>query len=210
MTRLINDKKRIINALLVFYLALSPLTVNSVVKDETARPANLRAQQSYPPVPGDLTRIYYLDAGNNLVPIPFEPGITSLNVHAVAKDNITSDVELSGTGAATVLKQATPSFYVFVADRMDPPPHLLIRLTNRKKSRRFTITMTKGREGYAPLNEVNVKLDYRVLERLSVDAGEGRIIFVNYMEIHPRQRLEPGEYAIIGDSLADIATFRIE
>lgn len=36
------------------------------------------------------------------------------------------------------------------------------------------------------------------------------MIFVNYMELRPLQPLMPGEYAIIGDSLADMATFRIE
>jgi len=36
------------------------------------------------------------------------------------------------------------------------------------------------------------------------------MIFVNYMELRPAQTLPPGEYAIIGDSLADIATFRVK
>ena len=43
-------------------------------------------------------------------------------------------------------------------------------------------------------------------KRLSLPAGPGRVIFVNYMELQP---LPPGEYAIIGDSLADIGTFHI-
>jgi hypothetical protein len=30
------------------------------------------------------------------------------------------------------------------------------------------------------------------------------------MELRPRQPLPPGEYAIIGDSLADIAAFRVK
>jgi hypothetical protein len=30
------------------------------------------------------------------------------------------------------------------------------------------------------------------------------------MELRPLQPLPPGEYAIIGDSLADIATFRVK
>lgn len=167
-------------------------------------------QQSYPEVPGDLTRIYYVDAGKKLAPLPFEKGLTAVNVFAVARDDKTVEVAVSGARAATILKDSHPTFYVFVADRMDPPPHLLVRLESRKSSRRFVITTTKGRKGYSPLDEENVRLDYKVLERLRVEAGRGRILFINYMEIHPRQGLAPGEYAIIGDSLEDIATFRVE
>lgn len=167
-------------------------------------------QQSYPEVPGDLTRVYYLEAGNKLAPLPFEKGITPVNVFAVARDDKTVAVEVSGSKAVTIVKNSNPVFYVFVADRMDPPPHLLVRLASRKSSRRFIITTIKGRKGYAPLNEENIRLDYRILERLRVQAGKGRILFVNYMEIHPRQALMPGEYAIIGDSLEDVATFRVE
>jgi hypothetical protein len=36
------------------------------------------------------------------------------------------------------------------------------------------------------------------------------VIFVNYMELRPQEPLPPGEYAIIGDSLADVATFRVQ
>lgn len=207
---LTNGKKRLINICIVFYLAVSPFTVNSEIGAVAERSTNAYAQQSFPAVPSDLTRIYYVDVENKLAPLPFENGITPLNVHSIAQDNRTSEVKLSGSKATTLLKNSTPSFYVFVADRMDPPPHLLVRLTSKKSSRRFTITIIKGRKGYAPLNEENIRLDYRILERLRVEAGKGRILFVNYMEIHPRQRLEPGEYAIIGDSLSDIATFSIE
>lgn len=170
----------------------------------------MRPQQSYPEVPTDLTRVYYLEAERKLAPLPFEKGITPVNVFAVARDDKTVEVEVSGARAATSLKNSAPVFYVFVADRMDPPPHLLVRLMSRKSSRRFIITTIKGRKGYAPLNEENVRLDYRILERLRVQAGKGRILFVNYMEIRPRQALTPGEYAIIGDSLEDVATFRVE
>lgn len=208
--KLTNDKKILINLFLLFYLTVSPLKVNSETAGKALWSKDIYAQQSFPAVPEDATRIYYLDAENKLAPLPFEKGITSLNVHVVARDNRTSEVELSGPKATTTIKGPTPSFYVFVADRMDPPPHLLVRLKSKKNSRRFTITVIKGRKGYAPLNEENIRLDYRILERLLVEAGKGRILFINYMEIHPRHRLEPGEYAIIGDSLADIATFSIK
>jgi hypothetical protein len=43
-----------------------------------------------------------------------------------------------------------------------------------------------------------------------VSVGQNRTIFVNYMEFRPVGTLPPGEYAIIGDALADMATFRIK
>ncbi len=206
--RIIDDKKRLINIFLLLCLATSPSAVSQGVEHE--QPTPLRAQQSYPPIPGDLTRIYYLDTENKLVPLPFEKGLTPVNVYSVAEDSRMFEVRVNGPQATTILRSSTPSFYVFVADRMDPPPHLLVRLTSKGGARRLTIARTKGRTGYETLSEEDVRLEYRILERLSVEAGKGRIIFVNYMEIHARQPLGPGEYAIIGDSLADIATFRIE
>lgn len=208
--RLTINKKRLINISIVLYLAAPPSTVTSEVETAGGRAANAYRQQPFPAAPNDLTRIYYLDTANKLAPLPFEIGITSLNVHSVARENKRSEVKLNGLKATAVLNGSNPSFYVFVADRMDPPPHLLVRLMSKQASRRFTVTVIKGRKGYMPLHEENVRLDYRILERLSVEAGEGRIRFVNYMEIRPRQSLEPGEYAIIGDSLAAIATFSIQ
>ncbi|HEX8174659.1 MAG TPA: hypothetical protein VF543_06030 [Pyrinomonadaceae bacterium] len=204
------NKRRLIIILIVFYIAAPSFTVNSKIEDRTDRLANIYAQQSFPPVPDDLTRIYYVDIENKLAPLPFENGITSVNVFSVAQDDRTTAVKLNGTKATTVLADSTPSFYVFVADRMDPPPHLLVRLMSKNGSRQFTITTIKGRKGYAPLNEENIRLEYQILERLRVEAGKGRILFVNYMKIYPRQRLEPGEYAIVGDSLSDVATFSIK
>lgn len=204
------SKKRLTSIFLLFYLALSTLTAHSESEAETRSSADTRTQQSFPAVPDDLTRVYYADVGNRLVPLPFETGLIPINVYSVARDDKRFEIELNGSRATTRLKNSNPSFYVFVADRMDPPPHLLVRLRSKKDSRRFTITTIKGRKGYAPLYEDNIRLDYRILERLLVEAGRGRVLFVNYMEIKPRQRLEPGEYAIIGDSLADIATFSVE
>ncbi|HEV7857439.1 MAG TPA: hypothetical protein VGO91_02210 [Pyrinomonadaceae bacterium] len=73
---------------------------------------------------------------------------------------------------------------------------------------RFTIVAEKGHRGFSPLAVENVELQYRIVERLPVDAGKNRVLFINYMEIRPRHPLSPGEYAIIGNSLSDIATFR--
>lgn len=208
--RVTKGKHRLINIFVVAYLTVLSGTVNSEVASETVQSTNIYTQQSFPSAPSDLTRTYYADVENKLEPLPFEKGITSANVFAIARDNATFRVKLNGPKSATLLQHSNHTFYVFVADKMDPPPHLLVRLTSKKSSRQFTITLIKGRKGYAPLNEENIRLDYRVLERLRVETGRGRILFVNYMEIRPRQRLQPGEYAIIGDSLSDIATFSIE
>ena len=201
-TSIMKNRKSLAQLCLLLCLIIAPVTVNSELV--------INAQQTFPELPSDLTRVYYMGVDNKLVPLPFEQGITSVNAYAIARENKTSAVKLSGANAATYLPNSKPSFYVFVADRMDPPPHLLIRLTGKKSSRQFMITTIKGRKGYLPLNEESISLDYRILERLPVDAGKGRILFVNYMEIHPRQALTPGEYGIIGNSLSDIATFSIK
>ena len=46
--------------------------------------------------------------------------------------------------------------------------------------------------------------------KLLAEAGANRFLFINYMQLRPLASLPPGEYAIIGDSLADIATFTIK
>ncbi len=94
--------------------------------------------QKFPEPPSDLTRVYYLSADNQLLPLPFESGVTLSNVFLPAKRDEIARVVLKGSTARTVL-------------------------TNN-----------------------------------------------NYMQIHPLTTLPPGEYAIIGDSLSDMATFRIQ
>lgn len=136
--------------------------------------------------------------------------MTSLNVFVPAARDKVTRVNLKSPMAATVLMNNDPRFYVFIADQWDPPPHQLVRLTSRKSGRELTISVLKGRKGYAPFASDNVRLEYRLLERLRVEAGKNRYLFVNYMQIRPVQRLAAGEYAIIGDSLADMATFRIQ
>jgi len=166
-------------------------------------------QNRYPDPPNDLTRIYYLN-DRKLVPLPFEPGIASLNVFVPAAADKVTQVRVKGTSAETVLTNNDLHFYAFVADRMDPPPHQLVRLTATKSNRQLKISVIKGREGYAPFDADTIRLEHRLLERLRVSPGPNRIIFVNYMELWPKIRLTPGEYAIIGDSLADMATFRVQ
>jgi len=168
------------------------------------------AQQSFPDPPADLTKIYVLNGANDLSALPFEPGVTTINVFQPAVEDKVTRVRVVGPTAATVLRDTNLLFFVFVADRMDPPPHQLVRLTAGKSERSLKISVVRGRKGYAPFDEDNIRLQRRILKRLSVPAGGGRMIFVNYMELRPLQPLPPGQYAIIGDSLADVATFRVQ
>jgi hypothetical protein len=181
-------------------------TVNSI---STVRVTYVR-QEPFPDPPSDLTRVYYLTADKQLLPLPFEVGETSLNVFVPALEDKVTRVRISGAKAQAMLTNDNARFFVFVADRMDPPPHQLVRLTSRGSNRDLKISVIKGRRGYAPFEEDNIKLQRRLLERIRVQAGANRFLFVNYMELRPSQRLPAGEYAIIGDSLADMATFRIK
>ena len=169
-----------------------------------------RIQDRFPDPPNDVTRVYYLDRDHKLQPLPFERGITSLNVFVPATQDKVTQVRVNGTSAETALANNDLHFYAFVADRMEPPPHQLVRLTPTKSNRRLKISVVKGRDGYAPFESDTIGLEHRLLERLRVSAGPNRILFVNYMELRPKMVLTPGEYAIIGDSLADMATFRVK
>jgi hypothetical protein len=167
-------------------------------------------QDLSPDPPNDFTKIYYATADNKLSALPFESGITSVNVFAPALEDKVTRVRVNGSKAETVLTNENLNFFVFVADRMDPPPHQLVRLTSGKSERSLKISLIKGRKGYAPFDEDNIRLGRRILKRLRVAAGANRFLFINYMQLRPLAPLQPGEYAIIGDSLADIATFRIK
>ena len=167
------------------------------------------AQEPFPDSP-DLTRVYYQNGQHKLLPLPFEIGVSGLNEFAVARKNKTSHVTLEGLRASTAIKKSDPRFYVFVADKMDPPPHLLLQLESKNRRRRFTVISERGHAGFSPLATENIRLDYRILERLEVPSGKGLVRFINYLELHPRRPLGPGEYAILGNSLKDIATFRVE
>ena len=171
--------------------------------------AQVAQQADFPEPPSDLTRVYYLD-GNTLVALPFEPGALPFDIFQPAVDNRITRVRVSGPKAKTVLTNENLRFFVFVGDRMDPPPHQLVRLTTNNSERSLKISLIKGRKGYAPFAEDNVPLERRILRRMKVSAGVNRFLFVNYLELRPRGPLRPGEYAIIGDSFADVATFRVE
>ncbi|HMH43879.1 MAG TPA: hypothetical protein VK557_10380 [Pyrinomonadaceae bacterium] len=167
-------------------------------------------QDLFPDPPTDFTKIYYASGDHRLLALPFESGTTTLNVFAPALEDKVTRVRVNGSEAETVLTNENLSFFVFVADRMDPPPHQLVRLTAGKSERSLKISVIKGRKGYAPFDVDNIRLRRRILKRLRVEASANRFLFINYMELRPLEPLPPGEYAIIGDSLADIAAFRIK
>lgn len=191
----------------IFSLAFCTALLVAAINSKTAKTL---PDKSYPEPPNDLTRVYYLNTDNKLLPLPFEAGMTSLNVFVPAEKDRVTHVDLKTSRAETVLTNTEPRFFVFVADKWDPPPHQLVRLTSKRSGRQLMISVLKGRRGYAPFANDNVRLEYRLLERLRVEAGKNRFLFVNYMQIRPLVALVPGEYAIIGDSLADMATFRIQ
>src|SRR6266516_761540 len=195
---------------LIFLLLIFPFpafALSLLIGKTTRRPGSSLQSSDFP---NDVTRIYYKNAQDKFVPLPFEPGITLVNPFVVALKDKISYAKLEGSNATTVLSGGNPSFYVFIADRWDPPPHQLVQLTSNKGTRRFTVISTKGRKGYSPLESESIRLQYRLLERLPIELSKGRSLFLNYMEIHPRRQLTPGEYTIIGDYLLDIATFRIQ
>lgn len=168
------------------------------------------AQKDFPDPPGDATRVYYLGTENKLLMFPFEQAANSIDVHRPAKADKVVRLQITGRTAATTLAQDNLKFYVFVADRMDPPPHQLVRLASKQSRRELAISLIKGRKGYGPFENDHIGLERRLIDRLEVQTSRNRIMFVNYMQMRPVKPLEPGEYAIIGDSLADMATFRIQ
>jgi hypothetical protein len=110
----------------------------------SSKPAEILPDTSYPDPPNDLTRVYYLSMDNKLLPLPFEPGLTSLNVFVPAEKDRVTRVDLKSPTAETVLRSNDPRFYVFVADKWDPPPHQLVRLTRKKSLHQLTISVFEG------------------------------------------------------------------
>jgi hypothetical protein len=158
------------------------------------------AQEFLPSPPADHALIYVLDDQNKLVPLPFEQGQTPLHSDQVAKGTKVSFIELKGEHSATTLMTA-PRLFLFTSGRQGTHPPFLVWLTPRRGARRVTAIGQKGMQGFAIDSEVIIKPSIRVLARL-----DGEQVFV---ELRPRNSLIAGEYAIIGDDLTRIATFRI-
>lgn len=158
-----------------------------------------RAQEFLPSPPADKTLIYILDGDNKLVALPFETGRTPLKITEKAKSSKTSYLEITGEKAATTLL-ATPRIFLFTSERPGTHPPFIVWMDSRHGSRRATAVTQAGMPGFAIDSAQIVKPTVRVL------AKSGDEVF---MEIRPRTSLVPGEYAIIGDDLTRIATFRV-
>jgi hypothetical protein len=166
-------------------------------------------EEAFPDYPDDITRVYFLTDGHELIALPFEVAVSSLSEKGVTKSNLMGHVELKGERAETVITNPQPRFYVFVQEDVNPPPQFLIHLTGRKGARRFTGVTGKGKGEFSPLSTEAIKLGYRLLTRVPVSTDSGAIIYVLYVELRVLSPLAPGEYAIVGNDLANTATFRI-
>jgi hypothetical protein len=160
----------------------------------------LTSQEFLPSPPSDRALIYTLDEQNKLVSLPFEQGQTPLHPEQVAKSTRVSFIELKGEHAATIFRTATPRVFLFTYQRPGAHPPFLVWLTPHKGARRVTAIAQRGMSGYAISSEEIIKPTVRGLVK------DGELVF---MEVRPRVSLMPGEYAIIGDDLARIATFRV-
>ena len=160
---------------------------------------NVRAQEFLPSPPSDKTQIYILDVQNHLVALPFETGRTPLKTAEKAKSSKTSYLEISGEKAATTLP-AIPRIFLFTSEHQGTHPPFIVWMEARRGVRRATAITQAGMSGFAIDSAEIVKPTVRVL------AKSGDEVF---MELQPRTSLVPGEYAIIGDDLTRIATFRV-
>ena len=161
---------------------------------------SLSVQEFLPSPPTDRALIYTLDEQNKLVSLPFEQGQTPIHPERIAKSTRVSYIELKGEHAATIFTTATPRLFLFTYQRPGVHPPFLVWLTPHKGARRVTAIAQKGMNGYAISSEEIIKPTVRGLVK------DGDLVF---MEVRPRVSLMPGEYAIIGDDLARIATFRV-
>jgi len=157
------------------------------------------AQEFLPSPPADRTMIYILDDQNRLVSLRFEQGQTPLHTNDMAKSTKVSYVELKGEHSATIL--TTTRLFLFTYQRPGAHPPFLVWLTPHRGARRVTAVAQKGMSGFAIDSESIIKPIARVLTRVDGDQV--------FMELRPRSSLIPGEYAIIGDDLTRIATFRV-
>ena len=159
------------------------------------------AQEFLPSPPSDRKLVYILDGQNQLVPLPFETGHTPLHAEQVAKSTTVSYIELKGEQASTILTASTPRWFLFTYQRPGAHPPFLVWLTPRHRARRVTAIAQRGMAGFAISSEEIIKPAVRVLASMGGDEV--------FMELRPRNSLIPGEYAIIGNDLTRIATFRV-
>ena len=161
--------------------------------------APIAQQQPLPEPPADHSLIYVMNREGKLAPLPFETATTPLRTSEVAKSNTMSYLELKGEHAATVVV-AESAVYLFTSDRGGAHPPMIVWLTPHHGSRRVTAVAERGRAGFALSSAEIVKPTPRGLSK------NGDEVF---MELRPRISLMPGEYAIIGNDLTRVATFRV-
>ena len=160
-----------------------------------------RAQEFLPTPPDDQALVYVLDDQNKLVPLSFEKGKTPLHPAQIASETKVSYIELSGEHSPTILKTSLPRWFLFTNQGPGRHPPFFVRLTAHHGARRVTAIAQRGLGGFAISSDEIIKPFLRVLRILSANQV--------FMELRPRVSLIPGEYAIIGEDLDRIATFRI-
>jgi hypothetical protein len=160
---------------------------------------SVTAQEFLPASPADRDLVYVLDQQNKLIPLPFEKAETPLRRDQAAKETKSSYVELKGEHSPAVLG-VDQRIFLFTVERGGAHPPMIVWLTPRRGGRRVTAIAQKGLTGFAISAEDIVKPKVRGLTK------EGDVIFV---ELRPRVSLAPGEYAIIGEDLNRVATFRV-
>lgn len=156
-------------------------------------------QDFLPSAPTDRTLIYTLDERNALTPLAFETAQTPLKVTEKAKSTKTSYIEIAGEHSSKTLS-TTPRIFLFTTERQGSHPPFIVSLTSKRGARRATAIAQSGMTGFAIDSGQIVKPAIRVLEKFGDEV---------FMELRPRTSLVPGEYAIIGDDLTRIATFRV-
>jgi hypothetical protein len=156
-------------------------------------------QSQLPDAPADHSLIYVMNSEGKLAALPFETATTPLRTGEVARSNTTSYLELKGEHSATVVP-ASSAIYLFTMDRGGAHPAMIVWLTPHRGARRVTAVAERGRAGFAISSSEIVKPIPRGL------AKNGDEVF---MELRPRISLMPGEYAIIGNDLTRVATFRV-
>lgn len=157
------------------------------------------AQEFLPAPPADHGLIYVLDQQNQLVSLPYEKGETPLRPEEIARSTKTSYIELKAEHSATTLP-ANTRIFLFTIDHGGAHPPLLVWLTPHNGARRVAAIAQKGMKGFAISSEGIVKPAARGL------AKNGEEVF---MELRPRASLMPGEYAIIGEDLNRVVSFRV-
>lgn len=156
-------------------------------------------QEFLPSPPADRTQIYTLDEQNNLVALGFEEAHTPLKVTEKAKSTRTSYIEIAGEHSGKTLS-STPRIFLFATQRQGTHPPFIVWLTPKRGARRANAVAQAGMTGFA-IDSADI-----VKPRLRVLANFGDEVFI---ELKPRTSLVPGEYAIIGDDLTRVATFRV-